>query len=210
VSTKRIWRLLAICCLGVVLAMPASSPAQDRKELRPVSAFDAIQDRSARSRALFGEAAKVITHPRCVNCHPANDRPSQGDDQHPHQPLALRGEAGFGVPGLSCSACHTDRTVNVEPGASYQSIPGHPRWGLAPIEMAWQGKSIGQICEQLKDVKRNGGRDLALLYEHVAKDDLVAYGWHPGAGRNPVPGTQEAFGALIRAWIDTGAACPSP
>ena len=76
--------------------------------------------------------------------------------------------------------------------------------------MAWEGKSQGQICAQLKDAKRNGGRDLALLHEHMAKDDLVAYGWQPGPGRDPVPGTQEAFGELIRAWIDTGAACPSP
>jgi hypothetical protein len=31
---------------------------------------------------------------------------------------------------------------------------------------------------------------------------------NPGAGRRPVPGTQEQFGAIVQAWIDTGAACP--
>ncbi len=93
--------------------------------------------------------------------------------------------------------------------ATYQSIPGHPRWGLAPIEMAWEGRSIGQICAQLKDPARNGGRDLTLLHEHFAKDDLVAWGWNPGLGRTPVPGTQERLGELIKAWIDTGAECPS-
>jgi hypothetical protein len=61
----------------------------------------------------------------------------------------------------------------------------------------------------LKDSKRNGGRDLALLHEHMAKDDIVAYGWRPGKGRDPVPGTQQLFGELIKAWIDSGAACPS-
>ena len=64
--------------------------------------------------------------------------------------------------------CHSDRNFTLSIGeASYQSIPGHPRWGLAPIEMAWQGKSVGQICEQVKDRKRNGGRDLTLLHEHM-------------------------------------------
>jgi hypothetical protein len=34
------------------------------------------------------------------------------------------------------------------------SIPGHPRSGLAPIEMAWEGKSIGEICTRLKNSKK--------------------------------------------------------
>jgi hypothetical protein len=45
----------------------------------------------------------------------------------------------------------------------------------APIEMAWEGKSIGEICRQIKDPNRNGGRDLSLLHEHLAHDDLVAW-----------------------------------
>jgi hypothetical protein len=79
---------------------------------------------------------------------------------------------------------------------------------LAPIEMAWEGKSVGDICQQVKDRDRNGGRDLALLQAHVAKDDLIAWGWNPGAGRDPAPGTQDLAGQLIQAWIDTGAQCP--
>jgi hypothetical protein len=54
----------------------------------------------------------------------------------------------------------------------------------------------------------NAGRDLALLHEHLAKDDLIAWGWNPGLGRVPVPGTQARLGELIQAWIDTGAQCP--
>src|SRR5256885_16658813 len=51
-------------------------------------------------------------------------------------------------------------------------------------------------------------RSLELLHEHLAHDDLVAWGWSPGSGRDPVPGTQEVLGELIRAWIDSGAECP--
>src|SRR5258708_3747611 len=145
-----------------------------------------------------------------MNSPPAGDHPLQGDDHHPHQPPVERGADGAGVPGAPCSACHTGRNVDLLPSevAGYRSIPGHPRWQLAPREMAWEGKTIGEICRQLKDRSRNGGRDLAQLHEHMAKDDLVAYGWHPGTGRAPAPGTQERLGELIQAWIDSGAAWP--
>jgi hypothetical protein len=194
---------LTLCLLGcVALLASASGSAQtpDAATLQPPTAFGAIADPAMRSRALFAEAAKVLTHPRCMNCHPATDRPLQGNDQHPHRPLADRGNP--------CTTCHTERNFTLAESASYRSIPGHPRWQLAPIEMAWEGKSIGEICQQLKDPNRNGGRTLELVHEHAAHDELVAWGWEPGAGRDPAPGTQELFGQLIKAWIDTGAQCP--
>jgi hypothetical protein len=189
---------------GVTILLLVSTAAlgQSSNELRRPEAFVSIGDRSARSRAMFEEAAKVITSGRCMNCHPAGDHPTQGNDIHLHLPPVTRGIG-------SCQGCHTEANYTLrEKAASYQSIPGHPRWDLAPIEMAWQGKSIGAICQQIKDPSRNGGRSLALLQEHAAKDDLVAWGWHPGAGRDPAPGSQQIFGELIQAWIDTGAECP--
>jgi hypothetical protein len=90
-----------------------------------------------------------------------------------------------------------------------KSIPGNPAWHLAPIEMAWVGKSLGEICQQLKDPARNGGRDLSKIVEHMSHDSLVGWGWNPGEGREPAPGTQAEFGELIKAWVDTGAACPA-
>jgi len=197
-------RLLAFALVGT-----GSSEGQGRTQLLPPEQFARIADQGARSRALFTEAAKVMTSPRCVNCHPAGNHPLQGEDEHVHEPAVACGEANDGVPGLHCSACHTDRNVNVTGATTYQSIPGSARWSLAPVEMAWQGKSIGDICNQIKDPKHNGGRDLALLHEHMATDDIVAHGWDPGAGRTAAPGTQKVFGELIQAWIDTGAACPA-
>jgi hypothetical protein len=193
----------------LLVALGGDTAAQNRNDLRAPSEFSNIADRAARSRALFTEAARVITSPRCMNCHPATDRPLQGNDQHEHMPPVMRGENGGGVAGYTCAACHTEHNFPLTGlQANYQSIPGHPRWGLAPIEMAWEGKSVGEICAQIKDPKRNGGRDLTLLHEHLAKDDLVAWGWNPGFGRDPVPGTQAQLGELIKAWIDTGAQCP--
>jgi hypothetical protein len=179
-----------------------AAEAQGRDQLRPVSAFAGIADPSGRSVALFEEAGKVLQHPRCVNCHPAGDRPLQGEDGHPHQPWVRRGADGFGVAGLRCKTCH--QAANYGPAG----VPGHPKWHLAPIEMAWQGKTLGQICEQVKDPGRNGGHTLAEIIPHMAEDSLVGAGWSPVAGRAPAPGTQASFGALIRAWVETGAVCP--
>ena len=201
--------ILLLCCSLSAMLAGAGGFAQER-ELRSPAAFSSIADRQARSRLLFAEAAKVIMSPRCMNCHPAADRPMQGNDMHPHSPPTLRGADGGGAPGNTCGACHMERNVDILAGQRtlFQSIPGHPRWGLAPVEMAWEGKSMGEICGQLKDPQRNGGRTLAMLHEHLAHDDLVAWGWQPGSGRDPAPGTQQMLGELIAAWIDSGAECP--
>ena len=44
--------------------------------------------------------------------------------------------------------------------------------------------------------------------KHNAEDPLVGWGWNPGAGRTPVPGTQKEFGELIARWVASGAQCP--
>jgi hypothetical protein len=172
------------------------------KELQPVSSFDKIADGRARSIALFTEAGKVLQHPRCVNCHPATERPTQTDWMRPHQPLVVRGADGHGAAGMPCTACH--HAGNFDPG----HIPGHPDWHLAPATMAWQGRSLAQVCSQIKDRARNGGRDLVALIHHVSADSLVGWAWAPSAGRTPAPGTQAQFGELMKAWAATGAFCP--
>lgn len=191
------------------MAARTEADAGSPQQLQPVSAFSRIADPKARSLALFAEAGRVITHPRCVNCHPADGIPRQGSAQQPHVPPVQGGASGHGTPGLPCASCHQERNLPTV-GALVQSIPGNPKWALAPAEMAWVGRSLGQICEQLKDPQRNGGKSLEALHHHMAEDVLVGWGWDPGPGREPVPGTQQAFGELIRAWIDTGAACPPP
>jgi hypothetical protein len=99
---------ILLASLSAILTL-GEAAAQTSGELRAPTAFSDISDRAARSRALFGEAAKVITSPRCMNCHPAGDHPHQGDDRHDHKPAALRGEANNGVAGLPCASCHTDK-----------------------------------------------------------------------------------------------------
>ena len=68
--------------------------------------------------------------------------------------------------------------------------------------------SLAELCGQIKDPERNGGRSLDEVVEHMSGDALVGWAWEPGRGRVSAPGSWEAFGELIAAWAESGAACP--
>ncbi|POR53172.1 Isoquinoline 1-oxidoreductase subunit [Bosea psychrotolerans] len=194
---------LALGLGGTALTFAQSAPQRRGPPLQDAASFSSIPNQQARSAALFGEIGKVLTHPRCMNCHPATERPRQTDARRLHQPVVVRGKDGHGAPGLECATCHGKQ--NYDPAR----MPGDGHWALAPASMAWEGKTLGQICLQLKDQSRNGGRDLAAIVKHVTTDTLVLWGWNPGPGREPAPGTNAQFGALMQAWADSGAACPA-
>jgi hypothetical protein len=200
-------RILALAFV-VVAALGLSAPSglageqPAGEELRPASEFAGIADEAQRSRALFAEAGKVMLHPRCINCHPAGDSPLQGEDSGLHEPPVRRGLGGTGVVGMRCRTCHMRE--NFDPGR----VPGAHQWALAPRKMAWERLTLGQLCEQVKDPERNGGRTLEEIVEHMSEDELVGWGWTPGAGRQPAPGSQRVFGELIAAWVESGAGCP--
>lgn len=195
-------------CLVVITTLPLAAQQGPRADLRSPESFAGISDTKARSVALFEEAGRVLTHPRCVNCHPVTDRPLQGLAGHPHQPQVFATETGIGPASMPCSGCHGRANFTLI-GTRVGSMPGNPKWQLAPREMAWQGQSLAAICRQIKDPARNGSRDFAALIEHASHDELVGWGWQPGAGREPAPGTQALFGLLVKAWIETGAECPA-
>ncbi|MGF1542894.1 MAG: Isoquinoline 1-oxidoreductase subunit [Parvularculaceae bacterium] len=185
----------------------ASSVQDDALSLRPATAFAEIAGDEERAAAIFTEMFKVISSPRCMNCHPRDDAPRQGDLMAAHQPPVARGPAGLGLPGMECGTCHGE--ANVAFVTSDGSIPGHQPWALAPKSMGWIGLQAPAVCAQLKDQERNGGRDLAAVHEHMAEDGLVGWAWDPGEGRAPAPGSQAVFGELTQAWIDAGAHCPA-
>jgi len=192
--------VLSVAAVALPSWLRAAEPTATA--LRAPRAFAHIKDPRQRSVALFAEASRVIFHPRCLNCHPPDDHPRQGDAQVVHDPPVFRGPADNGLPALRCDSCHQDRNL------VHARVPGAAAWHLAPLEMAWLGKTPGEVCRQLKDEARNGRRTLDEIWHHAAHDELVAWGWSPGHDRTPAPGTQKEFGDLIRAWIDTGAACP--
>ena len=113
---------VVIAVAGLLASMLATyAVAADPADgLASVESFAAIQDPAARSAAIFTELGKVLTHPRCVNCHPAGDRPRQRDVMRLHQPPVERGADGFGLPAMRCPICH--QAANFEPAG----VPGNP------------------------------------------------------------------------------------
>jgi hypothetical protein len=212
IDSLRLWAVPAcaavlVGALGAYAALAQSGGSRSAAGgLASVESFSSIQATAARSAALFAEAAKVIQHPRCINCHPATRSPTQGDDMHPHIP-PIASDAAMRASGIPCASCHQAKNSPTA-SAGIRSVPGAEHWGLAPQSMAWQGLTIGGICEQLKDPARNGNRSLEQIRVHMSEDHLVGWAWHPGEGRTPAPGTHAEFGRLIAGWVATGAHCP--
>jgi hypothetical protein len=157
------------------------------------------------SLAAFLQVYRVLTSPRCQNCHPAGDEPLQGDDSHVHLQNVKRGKDGHGVYGMRCDTCHQ---LNNLPGEHLP--PGNRKWALpsAGQKMVFVGRSPAELCKQLKDPKQNGGRTFAELLDHVANDDLVGWAWNPGDGRTVPPLSRVETAAEMKVWIEGGAACP--
>ena len=154
------------------------------------------------SERAFARIAEVLRHPRCMNCHPAGDSPRQTDDRHLHRMLVARGSDDRGTPAMRCATCH--QTVNTADGR----VPGAPHWHLAPRRMGWEGLSDGELCRALKDPKRNGGRSIPALVQHMTSDALVQWAWNPGSRSLP-PLSQHEFHEIVKGWAASGAACPS-
>src|SRR5436190_24323948 len=202
-SGMRVRTLVAVAALTTSMLTGYAVSQTISNTLASPESFGPTGDTQARSAAIFTELGKVLTHPRCVNCHPAGDRPHQANEGRLHQPPVERGAHGRGLPAMRCSVCH--QNANFDPGR----VPGHPEWHLAPRDMAWEGKTLAEICAQIKDPKRNGGRSLDDLVHHIGADTLVGWAWAPGFGRKPALGTQQEVGALAEAWVKTGAVCPN-
>lgn len=157
----------------------------------------------------------VVTHPRCANCHvdakaipiwtPAGESKSRIHGMNIHG-----GESRIGAEALACSTCHvTSKLPNdAAPSPPHAGID----WQLAPVEFIWIGKSGAEICAQLRDPKRNGGRDAVGLIEHLRHDEsmngFIPRGWHPGAGRSTPPGSFEEHVKDVAMWGAAGQPCP--
>jgi hypothetical protein len=202
-SETRLQVLASVAALAMTMLTSYAVSQPNSNALTAPESFAAISDTEERSAAMFTELGKVLTHPRCTNCHPAGDRPRQTDDGRLHQPPVWRGADGHGLDAMRCSICHGN--ANFDPGR----MPGHPEWHLAPRSMAWESKTLPEICAQIKDPARNGNRKPEDLIHHIGEDTLVGWAWAPGYGRQPAPGTQKIAGALVEAWVKTGAVCPA-
>jgi len=160
------------------------------------------QDAEGAKKA-FAEAAEVLFHPRCLNCHPSGDAPLIRDDSQPHMFNVKRGPGGKGAGAMNCTLCHGEAN---KPGGA----PGVAGWHMPPenMPMVFQGRTPGELCRQLKDPKQNGGRTGEQVIDHIDKDPLVLWGWNPGEGRTVPKMSHKEFSAKMHEWVKKGAACP--
>lgn len=191
-----VFLLLSVAALGLGLSTSeAPAPKPDSAQAEPPDQpFDLMMT--------------VLTHQRCVNCHPSDDYPRQGEDSHVHNFGVRRGPDNQGTAALGCAACHQGEN-NANSG-----VPGAPEWSLAPVSMAWQGLSRVEIARSMLDPARNGGRDLEELVKHLTEHELVLWAWDPGVDANGTPREKPPVGkeeyiAAVKAWVAAGAPIPA-
>lgn len=178
--------------LPLLLAAALPSPLHAQEAKQPAAAGQ-----------LFAPIAAVLRDPRCLNCHPVDDRPRQTDDRRIHQMNVVRGPDNLGFVNMRCTACHRDENNDAT------GVPGAPNWHLAPLSMGWQGLDDGALCSALLDTNKNGGKSLEEIVKHLRDDPLVLWGWAPGKGRKSVHMPHPEFMTHVEAWQSAGAPCPS-
>ena len=166
--------------------------------------------------AAFSRIYEVTRHPRCANCHVGADHVPMwyGDANGPARPHGMNinaGESRIGAETLICSTCHrTSKTLESAPHAPPRAALD---WQLPPVEFEWFGRTAAEICAQLSDPLRNGGRDWVGLAEHLIDDaghlGFVLWGWQPGSGRDPAPYSLQEHVEDVLAWGMAGQPCPT-
>ncbi len=170
-------RMISISACLIFLSSPVSpqtsSEAVDEVQGTPLSQVEALE--------AWNVVYEVFSHPRCSNCHIGDDNrprwsgPSYGlteGDWRFHGMNVVAGESRIGAETQVFSACHQVTNASIPHGP-----PGAPHWQLAPVEMVWWQRSSAEICEQIQDPARTGGRDLAEVADHIGHDN-----WYFGLG----------------------------
>jgi len=196
-NTKLAYLLLSSLLVGMVLVF-ANAEAETNSPKPEESEIEGTP---------FDKMMAVLTHKRCVNCHPSSDYPRQGEDSHIHNFGVQRGEDNHGTPALRCETCHQHENNN------FSGVPGAPEWSLAPRSMAWEGLTRVEIAKSMLDPERNGGRTLEETVHHLTEHELVLWAWEPGvdASGNPrekPPVPKDEYIKAVKAWAAAGAVIP--
>jgi hypothetical protein len=197
-NNKLAYLLLSSILVGVVLVFAnaeaeTSTPKAEKSEAEGTP---------------FDKMMAVLTHKRCVNCHPSSDYPRQGEDSHLHNFGVQRGEDNHGMHALRCESCHQQENNN------FSGVPGAPEWSLAPKSMAWEGLSRVEIARSMLDPEKNGGRTLEETVHHLTEHELVLWAWEPGVDasgkpREKPPVPKDEYIEAVRAWAEAGAKIPN-
>lgn len=191
--------ILVFLITSFSLAFHLDEPSKE--ELLEITSKELKQDES---EVAFSKMMDVLTHKRCVNCHPSDNIPKQGEDQHVHRFGISRAN---GMAATNCNTCHQASNNN------YSGVPGAPEWSLAPHTMRWEGLSRIEIAKSMMNRETNGNRTAEDIMHHLTEHELVLWAWEPGvdAEGNPreiPPVSKEAYIEAVKTWIDLGAVIP--
>ncbi|WP_020537773.1 hypothetical protein [Lewinella cohaerens] len=205
---KTLLPILSIMLLIGSVSIGFGYSEKEGEELSRSSVNELPQQEQNESLAAFNTMMKVLTHKRCVNCHPAGDRPHQGEDSHVHNFGVRRGPDNHGVAALRCETCHQ------EENNEFSGVPGAPEWSLAPLSMAWEGLNRIEIAKSIMNPAINGGRSLEETVKHLTEHELVLWAWEPGVDadgtpREKPPVPKEKYIAAVKKWAETGAHIPT-
>jgi len=199
---KSIYSFFWLTIVCVLLAM-AKMPNITTYSLEANEVSEVMQTEDS-----FDKMMDVLTHQRCMNCHPNDNIPKQGDNRNRHYFGMARGEDGNGFQATNCHTCHQSEN-NVNSG-----VPGAPHWALAPASMGWEGLTRTEIAVRLLDKNINGNRSHEELVKHMTEDDLVLWAWDPGVDANGVqrtlpPISKLEFKEAVKNWFANGAIIPT-
>lgn len=199
-KTQVLFLLMSATVLAVSTGLWADARAPKEADFPPVETLLVLDTD-------FDKMMAVLTHKRCVNCHPSDDYPRQGEDSHIHRFGVQRGADNHGVAALRCESCHQHDNNN------YSGVPGAPEWSLAPPSMAWQGLSRTEIAQSMLDPQKNGGRNLEEIVKHLTEHELVLWAWEPGIDadgneREKPPVPKAEYIAAVKSWAANGAIIP--
>lgn len=175
---------------------PDSEALAEPKELKSIE---------EESEIAFNTMMDVLTHQRCINCHPNDNVPKQGEDQHPHR---------FGITRVNSMNATNCNTCHQASNNDYSGVPGAPEWSLAPDKMRWEGLSRIEIARSMMNPENNGGRTPEDVMHHLTEHELVLWAWEPGidAEGNPrekPPVPVDEYIAAVKKWIELGAVIPA-
>jgi hypothetical protein len=197
-NSKLYYLLAAFLVAGIVFAANYSS----EKLVDTPTEVTSIEEHLA-----YNKMMDVLMSPRCINCHPNDNIPKQGDDGHPHYFGMSRGANNLGFKATQCMTCHQTENNN------YSGVPGAPEWSLAPDKMKWEGLTRNQIARSILNKENNGNRNLEELEHHLTAHELVLWAWKPGVDaqgdpREPPPVPLEEYKTAVKEWIEKGAIVP--
>jgi len=174
--------------------------AKDSEKYTPI-------EKETENEKNFHKMMDVLTHKRCVNCHPNDNIPKQGEDSHPHNFGISRGKNNMGFEATKCTTCHQAENND------YAGVPGNREWSLAPHSMKWEGLNRYEIAASMLDPKRNGNRTNKETMHHLTEHSLVLWAWNPGINAAGVPREKPPvplaeYKKAVKQWFKNGAIIP--